>query len=226
MNRNFRKPLKYIHWGLVSLMTIILMWLTPLAFPHPLFEHEYNVGGLTFYSDGEFDTEMQAVAQEVDRRLQAVEIYDSQVELDVFLCKSPRLYGFFAGLTRVPPKAPWFNLSQADNSFVSLSLLEERRLNTGEWLEYSAINGKIVHCVAHELVHDCAVARLGFFEAQKVPSWKSEGYAEYAAGLAARWDDPEASLSNRIEDMKSGLMTARAREYYSWSLVVEYLGDY
>ncbi|MDH3891892.1 MAG: hypothetical protein OEV49_12485 [candidate division Zixibacteria bacterium] len=225
MKRRLWKPMKWTLWGLVSMMTIILMWLAPLAFPHPLFDHEFRAGNLNFYSDADFDTEMQTIAQEVDRRLQAIEIYDRHEDLDVFLCRDHGLYRFFARLTLVPAEVPGFNLSLADNSFLSLSLLEKRRLHTGAWPEYSAIGGEIVHTTTHELVHDCMVARLGFLTNLNLPTWKSEGYAEYAASLAARRNDPEATLSKRIEIMQSGPMAERAREYFSWTLAVEYLSE-
>jgi hypothetical protein len=169
------------------------------------------------------DAEMLGVVREVERRLRAVEIYDPNAELDVFLCRSTGLYRFFARLTLVPTHVPGFNISQAHNSFISLPGLEERYLRTGGFPEYSAIGGELAHNIGHELVHNCAVAAYGFLDTQQLARWKSEGYAEYAASQAARHTDSSATLENRIQIMKYGFAADDAREYYTWSLVVEYL---
>ena len=145
-----------------------MLWLAPLAYPYPLFSYSEQVGSITFYSDSQFDAQMQEVVREVGRRLQAVEIYDPKAELDVFLCRSAGLYRFFAWMTLVPTRVPGFNLSQAHNCFVSLIGIEERYQRTGGFPEYSAIGGDLTHNIMHELIHDYAVAKTGFFQTQEL----------------------------------------------------------
>jgi hypothetical protein len=162
---------------------------------------------------------------DVQYRLRAVEIYDPDLKLDVFLCRSDGLYRFLARLTLVPSEVPGFNLSQARNSFLSLTGIEERRRMTGGFPKYSAIGGGLAHNITHELVHNYAVARHGFLASREIPAWKSEGYAEYAAGRAARESDSNATLKERINIFKYHLFNEGARKYYSYGLLIEYLSD-
>ncbi len=57
--------------------------------------------------------------------------------------------------------------------------------------------------------------------------WKSEGWAEYQANLAAIRDDPTYDLGPRIDqllDDRAWTAGGVARDLWEWQLLVEYLG--
>jgi len=220
-----RRALRWLSWTVTIIFLAGLLWIAPLAYPNPLFDHREQVGNITFHCDAEMDTEMLAALHDVPLRLQAVEIYDPNLKLDVFLCRSTGLYRFLSRLSLVPSPVPGFNLSQAGNSFISLPGIEARQLSSGGFPDYSAISGGLAHTISHELIHNYAVARSGFFSSRGIPKWKSEGYAEYAAGRAVRANDTTATLRDRIQTMMSGFASNSAREYYSYELAVEYLAE-
>ena len=210
-------------WTGLAAVLVVSLPLTALAFPQPWFSHRVDHGHLIFYTDREIDLELDAVLREVAARVEAVELPEPAPRLRVFLISDPAKYSLFARLALVPSIVPGFNLSLAHNSFVSVAGIEARRLRNGGRFPYSALDGDLAQSVAHEVLHDYMVGETGFFPSLRLPRWKKEGYAEYGASRALIGQDDAVPLSQRIEIMLKEPMGHRAREYYSWGLVVEYL---
>jgi len=225
MSGSFRRVLKWLLRGGIAVAAFLAVYLAVLAYPELWFSERARLGSLTFYSDVPFAADFEATMRDVERRLQAVPIYQAGVSQHVFVCGSPERFAFFARLSRVPPSVPGFNLSLFNNSFVSLSGLAERRRQNHGQTPHSALAGDVGQAIAHELMHDYMVADIGFFRNLRLPAWKTEGYVEYASTLAASRDDSTATLPARIGIWSNGISNARARDYYGWGLAVEYLSE-
>lgn len=218
-----RRSLKVVGWLVAALVVLVVLQVSVVAFPYPWFRSSVRDGRLTIYTDDPAGPDLQPLCHGVRGRIEAVEIYDDSIELRVFVCNSQGLYELFARLSRVPVHVPGFNLSLFNNSFVSVPLLEQRQRTNTAGIRHSVLAGDLDEAIAHELIHDLTQERIGFFAYRRIPEWKSEGYAEYAASRAARERDAEESLADRIATMKTKLRDPGAREYYRWSLVVEFL---
>ena len=214
---------RWVFWTGVAAFLLISLQLSALAFPQPWFSHQARYGNLTFYADAEINPEHEAAMREVAARLKPVELRDSTAHLRVFMASDPELYALFARLAFVPPVVPGFNLSVLDNSFISVAGLHERNEWYGGTLPYSAREGDLAQCIAHEVMHDYMVGESGFIRSLRLPGWKKEGYAEYGASLAFIQADTTVTLSERIHIMQTRSMADGAREYYGWGLVVEFL---
>jgi len=225
MNRYVRKTLKGLLWFTVIVILLVALQISVLAFPHPWFKQSVRDGSLTIYSDESADPELESVFRGVRDRLQAVEIYDESVNLRVFVCNNQGLYNVFARLALVPTSVPGFNLSIFNNTFVSVSKINARRYSNHARIKHSAMAGDLAQSIAHELIHDYTQEKIGVMAYRKIPVWKTEGYAEYSASKVYLQEDTEETLAARIFRMQTALTDARAREYYGWNLVMEFLSD-
>jgi hypothetical protein len=223
MNKRVQRTLKGLLWTVIVVGLLFAAQVSVLAYPSPWFDYSAQAGNVTIYSNNHQGPVLELLARGVQSRAEATDIYDDDVKLRVYICDEQGLYNRFARLALVPTQVPGFNLSIFNNSFVSASGLERRRATNHARIEHSALAGDLEQSIAHELVHDYVQERIGFFAVRKVPSWKMEGYVEYQASKAALSADGAATLADRIQTMQSRLTHPRAREFYEWNLVVEYL---
>ncbi len=225
MNQHVRKTLKGLLWFAGIVILLVALQISVLAFPHPWFKQSVRDGNLTIYTDESADPELESIFRGVRERVQAVEIYDETVNLRVFVCNNQGLYNVFARLALVPTSVPGFNLSIFNNSFVSVTTLNDRRHTNRAGIKHSALAGNLEQSIAHELIHDYTQEKIGVMAYRKLPTWKTEGYAEYNASKVHLERDTDEPLAARIFRMQTDLTSTRAREYYSWGLVVEFLSD-
>jgi hypothetical protein len=219
-------------WGLRIFLLLLLLFtlqVSVLAFPQPFFSHSKQVGNCTFYCDTEFDSELAAVMQDVNRRLEAVELHNPNKNPRVFLCNSQRLYSMFAWLTLLNPEVPGYNISLMGNSFVSMTRSDEIRINNGGFFKYCAMAGNLAHNIVHEIIHEYTVDAIGFTANYRLPVWKREGYAEYCSSIAVSRNDHNINLRERVrrllDDTAWGIDDWGARDYYRTGLLVEYLSE-
>jgi len=206
------------------LVTVILasLYISILAFPGVFFSHRITKGSLTFYSDMPFDSDLIKVTEQVRDRVAAIDIYDPELRLYIYLCDNEDLYSTYARLSLVPVSVPGFNLSIFRNSFISLPGLKRRFIRTGGQPLYSAVGGDPAQNIAHELVHNYFRARYGYFGA-KLPYWKSEGLAEYYASIGASKYDSLGGLHLKISQIPDLDLERQGLQYYQGSLIIEYL---
>lgn len=223
MNRRLRKSLKWILWIVIFFLFLVVVQVSVLAFPSPWFDEPVKKGNLKIYSKGIPGVRMESIASEVQERIEAVEIYERNVDVSVFICPRPRLYSVFARLSLVPTHVPGFNLSLFNNTFVSIPILDARRAGAYGHIEHSALAGDLEQCIAHELVHEYTQEKIGFFAYRRIPTWKTEGYAEYCSSKALLDEEGATPLKDRIGLLETEFYDAGARGYYRWSLIVEYL---
>jgi hypothetical protein len=223
MNKHVRRTLKGLLWTVIVVCLLFTAQVSVLAYPSPWFDHSASAGNVTIYSNVHQGPVLESLARGVQTRVEATDIYDDDARLRVYVCDEQGLYNRFARLALVPTHVPGFNLSIFNNSFISMPILERRRATSHPRIKHSAVTGDLEECIAHELVHDYVQERIGFFAVRKIPRWKMEGYVEYQANKTALSADDGATLADRIHTMQTALGHGRAREYYEWNMIVEFL---
>jgi hypothetical protein len=213
----------------LALLAVVLLYVATLVFPSPLFEHKARFGEYRVYSDQPIAADFRAVIDETARRVEAMEQGPAAGSVRVYLCRSLRLYGFFAFLTRMNPESLAISLSANRSMFVSLTRVEEFAARNRDLLRHTRFEGNLAEVLAHELAHFGSIRTLGYRRHLALPVWKSEGWAEYQANLAAIRRDPDYDLRQRIDRLLDERLwppaPSLARSLWEWQLLVEYLGE-
>jgi hypothetical protein len=157
--------------GLVALL--IAGYLLILAFPEPLFAHEYSYGAFHVFSRTPLDDRVRSPLDEIERRLRQSSLYRPGMVHRVFIAETAGRYAFLNGPYR---GAMARNFELNDSIFVPRLDLE-----TGEVVHFDGRRGPIVWIVGHEVVHSLIRKRVGLVAAWTLPRWKREGYPEYVA---------------------------------------------
>ncbi len=214
---------------LLFLGTGIFLVCAPLVivgWPDLAFSHRFEQGRFVVRSDAALEPELSQVLQDVETRLRGLEIDRPEIQHRIYLCRSPRLYRFFAQLMRLSPNSQGLNAPLVHTIFISLTVIEEMAERYGSRFRYSLVEGDLAHVVTHEIVHTLVEEELGTFAAKRLPHWKLEGYCEYAAVQEAVRQDTLDSLASRHSRFKAleqiGPGPIRL-SYVRSQLLVEYL---
>ena len=213
---------------LLALLAVLLLYVGTLVFPSPLFAYEAGFGSYRVYSDDPIPADLEHVIEEAVRRVEAMEHAPAPSRQRVYLCNNPKLYAFFAFLTRKSEKSLAIGLSVANETFVSVSRVREFAARNRGVLRHTRFEGNLAEVIAHEIAHFNSARALGFRAHMRQPVWKSEGWAEYQANVAAIRADPAYSLHERIgllleDDSWSG--NGVARDLWEWQILAEFLGE-
>jgi len=214
----------------ISLVLLVLgtFYVTTLIFPSPLFSHSERHGNYRVYSDEPFPADLDRVIADLDRRVQAMEHAPPDASQRIYLC-GPKKYRFFAFLLRMNSESLAIGLSAANETFVSVDRVRLfGEMNRGI-LRHTRFEGNLAEVVAHEIAHFNSVHALGHRPHARQPLWKSEGWAEYQANVAAIRADPDYDLADRIgvlldDDYWDG-RHGFARRMWEAQLLVEFLGE-
>ena len=223
-----RKLLKWIAvpvglWLLFQLGKLLL-----LLFPQPAFSYRLEYQNYRIYSDAPLDSTIQALFDDVEQRNRAIPIYQPGKIWTVFLCRDLERYGFYAELSGLAKFSQGFNLVLANRIFISLTFIESVHARFGPASRHSLLEGSAAHIISHEIFHSCIAETLGFWRARALPSWKVEGYAEYAATRHAIRSDSSDSFRARLSRLfEPGFLAAYPlrRHYYQSQLLVEFLSE-
>lgn len=209
-------------------VALVALYAAVLLFPSPFFEHHRSFGQYRVYANKPIGAGFEAVVLDLDRRVRAMEHPPSHVTQRIYLC-GPRAYRWFARLTRKTPDSLAIGLGVARETFVSMDrvrLFAER--NRGR-IRHSRFEGNLAEVIAHEIAHFHSIRALGYRAHLAQPMWKSEGWAEYQANLAAIHADPDYDLRSRIDVLLDpasfGGRYGVARRLWESQLLVEYLGE-
>lgn len=216
-------------WRLLLVLTsAAVLYISVLLFPSPLFAHKQSFGDYRVYSEEEIAGEFGRVVDELDRRVRAMEHPPLEASQRIYLCK-PKMFAFFAFLLRKNPESLAIGLSVANETFVSLERVRLFHESNRGVLRHTRFEGNLAGVVAHEIAHFNSVRALGYRAHLGQPLWKSEGWAEYQANLAATRTDPDYQLVRRVERLLDhGYWLERpavARRQWEFQLLVEFLGE-
>jgi hypothetical protein len=220
---------RWLFGVLGSLTAIFLLYLGLVLLPSPLFAHHQRFGDYRVYSDVVIPSDFSQVMADTSQRVAAMDPPAGAGGARIYLCRSRRLYRFFALLTRKNPESLAIGLSAAGEMFVSMDRVREFAEKNGGVFRHTRFEGNPAEVIAHEIAHFNSVRAVGYRAHYSQPVWKSEGWAEYQANLAAIRSDPGYDLGRRIElllddDRWRGGRTL-ARSLWEWQVLVEYLGE-
>ncbi|MEZ5332821.1 MAG: hypothetical protein R2991_12390 [Thermoanaerobaculia bacterium] len=122
-----------------------------VGWPDPAFPHRLEQGRFVVRSDAPLDPALPQVLQDVETRLRSLEIDRPGMRHRIYLCRSPRLYGFFARLMGLSPTSQGLNAPVVHTIFVSLTFLDELKESYGPRFRYSLVEGDLAHVVTHEI---------------------------------------------------------------------------
>jgi len=206
--------------------------LLPYLYPGYYFEHNTGFNQFSVYSDSTLQRNVIPDLNAAVQRIQGNDLYRMHApsEINIYICYDPALYGYFARLIDQNQSSQAFTLEPFGHIFVNpYGLKTVRRLyGNGELYEHSLLSGEPAHIYAHELMHVLITNRLGMLDSKDLPTWKREGYAEYAASIKQKREDASYTLRKRAGDYFSGAydhVVAGRRYYIRNEMIVEYLSE-
>jgi len=218
-------------WGLGGLgaaAVLVGLYLSVYFLPYPLFPHHIEYAGFSVYSDRKIPKDFDRILDDARLRVRAMELYRGAKNPRIFVCRSQRLFVLLVKLAGKRYVGQALVISAAGNIFLSEEGIESIGQRNGGQPEHSRLQGSWSAAIAHEVAHLLVVSELGSRRTRKIPQWKSEGYADYAANLASAASDPDYDLVNRIDvlfddDNWRPPVTTFDRRHFRWHLIVEYL---
>ena len=221
---------RVLKWSLLlvlGVLMVVAIYILVLAFPTPLFAHKARFGDYRVYSDQPIAADLARVFNEAAWRVGAMEPRGDRSGARVYLCNSRKRYAFFAFLTRMNLESLAIHLSVPNEMFVSMERVNRFRADNAGLLRHTRFEGNLAEVIAHEVAHLYSIDAIGYRAHLAQPVWKSEGWAEYQANLAAIRDDPSYDLAERIDLLLDHRVWSPgpARDLWEWQLLVEYLGQ-
>jgi hypothetical protein len=224
-----RKIAKWAMKLFLAFFAVGVLYLGILFYPSPLFAHTESYGTYRVYSDEPISADFGSVIEDLDRRIQAMEHEPPDASQRIYLC-GPKKFGLFAFLLRKDSRTLAIGLSVANETFVSTNRVRLFAAKNQGVFRHTRFEGNLAEIVAHEVAHFNSVHALGFRAHLRQPLWKSEGWAEYQANLAAIRADPDYDLGHRIgllldDRYWGGQSYGLARRLWESQLLVEFLGE-
>ena len=227
MNKRLKKIL-IILGALIILITLIyfsVFWSTKYWF-----SHNYNFGKYNLYTNSAFDNSTEFLNQ-IDQRVKACELYDENIEHNIYVFSSESRFKFYATIAGSGYPAQGFNMRAFNKIYISKPFIEQvhsDREAANKIVLYSAMEGNIQETICHELIHSFINKKLGSKKAADLPTWKQEGYAEYASNILPKHTDSTYSFKNRVTLYKDSIFWDGNQfvfEYYESEILVEFLID-
>ncbi len=217
----------FLFWCFLLLMQFLI-----IAVPYPFFSEKLEYKNYILYSDAEIDSSFYQILDNVDKRLDAVEINKPTLIHRLFLCQNEKLFRFFAFISETDYPQQGFNGTFFGKIFLSDEFITKvQTVNKGhdEITQYSFLEGSVEEIITHEIVHTLTYEMLEFSEYRSLPFWKMEGYAEYAANIALIKKDTLYDLHKRVESLNDdsfwGSDFGVLRHYYRSQILIEYLSE-
>jgi len=228
MRPSIRKLVKWCAWALGGAIVLLVLYLGVFFFPYPLFPHHVEAAGFSVYSDRQIPDDFALVLDDARRRVEAMPLYRGAELPRIFVCRSPRRFAVLVKLAGKRHSGQGLVISVAGNVFLSEHGIEAVARRNSARPTHSRSEGSFAAAIAHEVAHHLVVGEIGFSRAWRIPAWKSEGYADYAAHLAAAASDPDYDLHSRVallldDGSWQGPAGSIDRRHFRWHLLVEYL---
>jgi hypothetical protein len=149
-----------------------------LAFPAPAFSSRLTRGTITLHATEPLPPNAAVIIDEALARVRKSPLYDPARPVDVFVCRDDWRWLLFTGLNRraaAVARAPFSH----DVMIRGADFPDNRYLQAGGQL--SAAERSLSYLLAHEVTHVLVADALSLRESYRLPSWLSEGYADYVA---------------------------------------------
>ena len=219
-------------WSLRSFLLLVAVagtYVAILAYPRPLFAYHERYGEYSVYSDKPLGGQLEVAIASVRTRVAAMEHGDPGAGCRVFICSKQTLYSLFTNLARRGSNSLAMGLYVFRNVYVNETKVARNAAGNNAGIRHSRYEGNLAEVIAHEIAHFNVVKELGFRKWFAQPMWKSEGYAEYQANLAATRADEGYDFAGRIDllmdDSVWGRGSSLARRLFEAHLLVEFLAE-
>jgi hypothetical protein len=226
MRHGYRKIGKWVLRGVLAVLVLLALNVATLAAPFPLFAHKAAYDEFTIYSDHPLPQDLDRVVDSARARIKAMEHARPGEKCRVFICGDHRLYSLFTFLSRRSSNSLGIGLSAFGNVFLNQRKIQRFAEQNYGGIRHSRFEGDLAETIAHEIAHFNVVKARGFRTAIRMPFWKSEGYAEHQANLAATRTDSAYIFTDRIELLLNDAFwgdNSVARQLFESHLLVEFL---
>lgn len=228
MKTRIPKIVKWVLWALAAVIVLFALYLSVFFLPYPLFPHHIEHAGFSLYSDREIPEDFKQILEDARLRVDAMELHRGQAPPRIFVCQSQRLFVFLVKWAGKRHVGQGLLISVAGNAFFSDEMIRAIGKRNDGRPTHSRLAGSWAAAIAHEVAHDLVYSELGFSGARGMPAWKSEGYADTQANLAAAAADPDYDLRRRIEFLLDDDSWQSAtgfvdRRHFRWHVLVEFL---
>lgn len=199
-----------------------------LLLPGFYFEHQTDYNQYSIHSDQPINRGVTFILEEVSTKLGATELYSGDEDFTVFFCYDASTYARFARELGMNPDSQGLTIEPLGYVMINLREIGNVGREFGNSHPYSLLSGSATHVLAHELTHVLITNHVGMFASPDLPSWKREGYAEYAASRYVKEQDSSYSFKEYaghfFSDEYDEVELAR-QHYIKYELIVEYLLD-
>lgn len=220
-----KRIMKWLTVPAAVILLVVFTCLVVLNFPGLFMPESKMYRAITVYTEFPIEQQVDSIMAEVFMRLDAVPIFDYSRTMNLVLCSTQDKFGFFSRFTLRRKRTMGFCLF--GNAFVNMDFINELAQLTGGKPKYNAREGSIVHVAVHELMHQYLGDTLGEIRSRSLPTWKIEGYIEYAANHFVASQDSGYSVPERIDvyldDYQWNNTAAVMRDHYIWGLMMEYM---
>ncbi|HSN57451.1 MAG TPA: hypothetical protein VLT32_22470 [Candidatus Sulfomarinibacteraceae bacterium] len=226
-----RRPGRISRWVLGAIATLVVLvagFVAFVVYPVPLYRHHRQIGRFSVYSDLAITPADESAVEEAERTLAAGELDTPEDRFRIFLSSSSRKYAFFCAVARRGVASQAVVFTRARSIIISLDGIGAIRARSGGRPPNSRLEGSLAFAIAHEAAHIEAASAVRRRGLPQLPTWLSEGWADYTAGSAGLRGDPPAQLPDRarlvFDDAAWVAPLLRSdRRHFRWHVSVEYL---
>jgi hypothetical protein len=164
---------------LLSLLLLLgAAYVAILAFPQPNFSYRATHGQFDVFSDRPIPPQIASVLDDVRRRIERSELYDSGQRFRIFFCNddwrmalySQRFSSAAGGIADT-----WLTR----NVYIRRSDIAANRLFAPTGTLADAADRPLAYFIAHEATHVMESRAFGRLVSVRAPTWLLEGYADY-----------------------------------------------
>jgi hypothetical protein len=163
--------------ALLAVASVAASYLALVIHPQPLFAYTLQRGNIVLHARAPLPPEATPMLDDALARVRRSPLYDAARTHHVFLCDTPRLYGFFAmgrhsgGVTQT-----W----AVGNVFIRPADVRRGRVFDRFGVEKGG-ERTLAYFVAHEVTHAMTSDHLGRWGTWRLKPFQGEGYADYVA---------------------------------------------
>jgi hypothetical protein len=201
----------------IAALLVVVVYLTLLCFPQPLFAHAVTRGSFTVHSRKPLDAALDDVLARAEAKLVTSPLYTKDVKPRICLLGSRNLYAamslgwggdsFAKSYGALPTSTVFVNVCDPVQDLVFRPAAAHRS---------RSLSGVIAHETTHLLVRN----RYGYWRNLVFPAWKTEGYAEYVAGGST------LPYDTGVQMWKASPGDATGTRYFRYYMVVKHLIDH
>jgi len=151
------------------------LYIVTLLHPQLFFRWARAGAAIQVRSDQPIPNSAMVVVARAEAKIQSSALFDSQRVYPVYVCNSTWRWNYFSGFN---------GQSRAFETFMGRAAFTRRaRWDANQLVGPDGSDGArpLDVYIAHEIAHMMVADHLGAFGAGRLPSWVSEGYAEYVA---------------------------------------------